>query len=230
MAILLLAAGVGLGLLLIARSVVVVPSGQAYVVERLGRVERVLPAGLHVVPPFVSRVAARVPLGEQTLEVPGGPCCTRDNATATCGGSVVLRVLDPAKAVSAVADYRDATVQAVAQAWFQAVAASDLVEAPAAVGSAHRRAESAAGGWGVSIVSAQPLLRLSEEALRRLEGLGAREREARVAEWATKRGQKLGPDGRPTASQRVAYDEWLALEVRAHAREVDAARKRTGEA
>jgi hypothetical protein len=215
---------------LVAASVVVVPNGQAYVVERLGRVAGVLQAGLHVVPPFLTRVAARVPLGEQTLDVPAAPCCTRDNATATCGGSVVVRVLDPALAASAVSDYRSASVQAVAQAWLRTVAASDLVEAAEAMGSAHRQAEAALAGWGVVIVRAQPLLRLSDEAMRRLEGLSAREREARVAEWATKRGQKLGPDGRPSASQRMAYDDWLAQERRAHQREIDAARKKSGEA
>lgn len=214
---------VALGLVL--RSVVVVPKGFAYVLERLGRMDRVLQEGFHVTPPFLTRVSARIPLDEQTLELPAAPCATSDGAAATCGGLVIFRVVDPGLALSAVADFRSALAQLISRAWVDAVGASTLLDAPDAVGAAHRKAQPAASSWGVEIIKALPVLRYSDQAMRQIETLAARERDTRVAAWLKDRNQRLGPDGRPTPEQFAAYDEWLALERRIHARELEAARK-----
>jgi len=56
----LIAAIVAVVLVIVAlKSVVVVPAETAFVVERLGRCHRTLPAGRHFVAPFVDRVASR---------------------------------------------------------------------------------------------------------------------------------------------------------------------------
>jgi len=212
-------------LALVLRSVVVVPNGFAYVLERLGRVDRVLRAGLHVAPPFLTRVSARIPLGQQTLDLPAAPCTTRDGAAATCGGSVVFRVVDPGLAVSAVADFRSALAQLISRAWADAVGASTLLDSVDAVRAAHREAQPTAARWGIEIVEAHPLLRPSDQAMRQLETLAAGERDAKVTAWLKDRNKVPGPDGRPTPEQFAAYREWLDLEVRIHQREIEAARK-----
>jgi hypothetical protein len=175
--------------------------------------------------PFISSVRARVPLGAQTVDIEPTPYVTRDNATATCGGSVTFQVIDVVRAATLVANYRDAVTQVAARTWSEAIAASDAVSAPLEVRTAHNRAEATLAAWGIKILEVRPLVTLSDDAMQRLEAQVGAERDARVAAWARERGQPLGPDGRPTAAQLGAYDEWIALEVRAHQREIDAARQ-----
>ena len=45
----------------------VVPQGQAYVIENLGKFKTVWDAGLHIKMPFVEKVAKKVSLKEQVL-------------------------------------------------------------------------------------------------------------------------------------------------------------------
>ena len=49
----------------VVRAIQVVPQSRALVVERLGKFHSVMYAGLHLLIPFVDRVAARVDLREQ---------------------------------------------------------------------------------------------------------------------------------------------------------------------
>jgi regulator of protease activity HflC (stomatin/prohibitin superfamily) len=212
-------------LVLVARSVIIVPQGTAFVLDRLGRFDRVLQPGLHVVLPFITSVRARVPLGTQTVDVAPQSCPTRDGAAATCSGSVTFRVLDPALAVSSVADYRAAVAQTLSRAWSEAIAASEATGAPLAVQGAHAPAAPALAALGLELVESRPLVSLSDDVERRLAVQARAERDVRVVAWARERGQSPAPDGRPTAAQHAAYDEWIALEIRAHQREIDAARQ-----
>lgn len=212
--------------LLVVRSIVLVPRDAAYVVERLGRLDRVLTEGLHVVPVFMSRVTARVPTGHQVVDVPPTPCTTLDGHEVTCSGTVTFRVVDASAAVSNVADYRQALTEVAAQEFARAIVDVEAVAAPAAPSDALADLQAAAARFGLDVVSVEPRVTLSEQAEDALSSLVAAARDERVARWAAERGEPLGVDGRPTDEQRTAYDEWLALEVRIHAREIEAARRR----
>lgn len=50
---------------ILAKSVQIVPQPRALVIERLGRFHTVMYGGLHVLIPFFDRIAARVDLREQ---------------------------------------------------------------------------------------------------------------------------------------------------------------------
>ncbi len=214
-----------LALFIVTRSVVIVPNEFAYVLERFGRFDRVLQPGVHVTMPFIARISARIPLAEQTLEVPAVTCTSQDGASATCGGFIVFRVVDPAAAIAQVTDFRSAVVQLTSSAWANAVGTGAMLESPLAVRDAEGHIRAAAAAWGLEIVRALPLLKLSDEVMRQHETLVSQERDAQVAAWATERRQPLGPDGRPTPEQGKAFAEWLALEVRAHSREIEAAQR-----
>jgi regulator of protease activity HflC (stomatin/prohibitin superfamily) len=54
-----------IALALIAKSVLIVPKGMNVVVGKLGRAERTVGPGFHIVVPFISTVVARLPAGEQ---------------------------------------------------------------------------------------------------------------------------------------------------------------------
>ena len=97
-------------LLLILSTLVVVPMREACVVERLGKFERVLTPGAHLLIPLLDRVAYRHEMREQVIDVPAQSCITRDNILVEVDGIVYLKVLDPERASYGIEDYRLAAI------------------------------------------------------------------------------------------------------------------------
>ena len=112
-------------MILVAKSVVVVPPGQVYVVGTLGKANRVLQAGLHILPPFVTAIVGRVPVSEQTLDVAETGGRMKDGQTAAVSGTVRYTVTEPLLAINDVDDYQRATAQLTATHWRAAIEASD---------------------------------------------------------------------------------------------------------
>ena len=83
----------------------IVPERSAWVVERLGRYDRTLGAGIHLVVPFLDRIVARHSLKEQTLDIPAHACITRDNVRVHVDGVLYLQVHEPERASYGVDDY-----------------------------------------------------------------------------------------------------------------------------
>ena len=89
----------------------IVPQNMAYVVERLGKYQSTLKAGLHLLMPFVDRVAYKHSLKEQAIDVPPQQCITKDNIAVDVDGILYLQVMDPAKASYGIGNYLFATTQ-----------------------------------------------------------------------------------------------------------------------
>ena len=89
---------------------VVVPMREACVKERLGKFAGVLSPGLHLLIPFIDRVAYRHEMREQVLDIPEQSCITRDNIQVDVDGLVYLKVMDAEKASYGIEDYRRAAV------------------------------------------------------------------------------------------------------------------------
>ncbi len=75
-----------------------VPDGQSFTVNRFGRFHRTLGPGLHFIVPLVDRVAHRVNILGQKLEVDCRPLKTKDEHAVLAHGVVYFQVLDPRKA------------------------------------------------------------------------------------------------------------------------------------
>ena len=82
-------------LIVIVKTIRVVPQQHAWVVERLGRFYAVLEPGLNFVIPFIDRVAYRHDLREIPLDVPSQICITRDNTQLQVDGILYFQVTDP---------------------------------------------------------------------------------------------------------------------------------------
>jgi regulator of protease activity HflC (stomatin/prohibitin superfamily) len=93
------------------KSVRVVPQRSAFVVERLGKYSRTLEAGLHILIPFLDRVAYRHTLKEQAVDVASQSCITRDNVSVEVDGILYLQVIDPKKASYGIGEYLFASIQ-----------------------------------------------------------------------------------------------------------------------
>ncbi len=96
---------VALFVLVVARSVTIVPQAQAKVVERLGRYSRTLSPGLSLLLPFVDRVRATIDLREQVISFPPQPVITSDNLQVGIDTVVYFQVTDPRLATYGIANY-----------------------------------------------------------------------------------------------------------------------------
>ncbi|RIA56565.1 SPFH domain-containing protein [Dichotomicrobium thermohalophilum] len=97
----------------VAASVVIVPQGSNFTVERLGRYVRTLKPGLRVVVPFVEKIGHRVVMMEQVLDIPTQDVITRDNVEVQVDAVAFMQVLDAAQSAYAVADLRQAMITLV---------------------------------------------------------------------------------------------------------------------
>jgi regulator of protease activity HflC (stomatin/prohibitin superfamily) len=92
-------------IVVLARSVTIVPQAQAKVVERLGRYSRTLSPGLALLVPFVDRVRATIDLREQVISFPPQPVITADNLQVGIDTVLYFQVTDPRLAVYGIANY-----------------------------------------------------------------------------------------------------------------------------
>jgi len=92
-------------IVVIAKSVTIVPQAQAKVVERLGRYSRTLSPGLSILVPFIDRVRATIDLREQVISFPPQPVITSDNLQVGIDTVVYFQVTDPRLAVYGIANY-----------------------------------------------------------------------------------------------------------------------------
>src|SRR6187399_3251211 len=98
-------------LIIVAKTVVVVPQQSAYVVERLGRFSGVISAGFHILVPFMDVIRYRHSMKEMAIDIPAQVCITRDNVQVGVDGILYLKVLNPERASYGIYDYGFAITQ-----------------------------------------------------------------------------------------------------------------------
>src|SRR5687767_9453613 len=98
-------------MVLISKIVRVVPQQQAWVVERLGKFNDTLGAGLHILWPFVDTVRYKHSLKENALDVPEQICITKDNVQVGVDGVLYFKVLNPERASYGISDFNYAISQ-----------------------------------------------------------------------------------------------------------------------
>jgi len=100
-----------LSIVLVKASIKFVPQNRAYVVERFGKYNKSMEAGLNFLVPFIDKVAYDRSLKEQAVDVPSQGAITRDNISLIVDGVLYLKVLDPFKASYGVDNYVYAVMQ-----------------------------------------------------------------------------------------------------------------------
>lgn len=84
-----------LAIVVLIKSVIIVPQAHAYVIEMFGSYSKTLGNGLHFLVPFVERVANKVSLKEQVEDFAPQPVITKDNVTIQVDSVVYLTIFNP---------------------------------------------------------------------------------------------------------------------------------------
>lgn len=86
----------------------IVPQGEEWVVERLGKFSAVLSPGLHVINPIFSKVSYKVTTKDIILDVPEQEVITRDNAVILANAVAFIKVSSIERAVYGIENFREA--------------------------------------------------------------------------------------------------------------------------
>ena len=97
MEILLLIFGI-LAILLLVRMIKIVPQQEAWVLENLGKFDRILQPGLTIIIPIIQRVAYKHTLKEQAIDVHAQTAISQDNVTLSIDGVLYVKIVDPVAA------------------------------------------------------------------------------------------------------------------------------------
>ncbi|MGB3474400.1 SPFH domain-containing protein [Mycobacterium sp. SMC-14] len=103
--LLLLAVLVVFAIIVVAKSVALIPQAEAAVIERLGRYSRTVSGQLTLLVPFIDRVRARIDLRERVVSFPPQPVITEDNLTLNIDTVVYFQVTNPKAAVYEISNY-----------------------------------------------------------------------------------------------------------------------------
>lgn len=93
------------------RSIRIVSTRTALIVERLGKYRATLGPGFHVLLPFLDKVTAMQDLREETIDVPPQECFSKDEVQVEVDGVIYMSVADPVRATYGVTNYRFAAMQ-----------------------------------------------------------------------------------------------------------------------
>ena len=92
-------------LVVLFRTVRIVPQQTALIIERLGRYSRTLEGGIHFLVPFVDKVRANIDLREQVVSFPPQPVITSDNLVVNIDTVIYYSVIDAKSAVYEIANF-----------------------------------------------------------------------------------------------------------------------------
>jgi len=142
-------------LIVLGRSVRIVPQARAGVVERLGRYSRTLNAGLTIIVPFIDRVRAMIDLREQVVSFPPQPVITQDNLVVSIDTVIYFQVTEAKAATYEIANYIQAIEQLTVTTLRNVIGGMDLEKTLTSreeINSQLRGVlDEATGKWGIRV-------------------------------------------------------------------------------
>ncbi len=91
--------------IVLIRSIRIVPQAYAGVVERLGRYRKTLQPGLNILVPFIDRMRPLVDMREQVVSFPPQPVITEDNLVVSIDTVIYFQVTEARAATYEIANY-----------------------------------------------------------------------------------------------------------------------------
>jgi len=207
------------------KGVRIVAQGEEWVVERLGKYQSTLQPGLHIIVPYIDRVAYRVVTKDIILDVAQQEVITKDNAVILVNAIAFIKVTDTVRAVYGVQDFSEA-IRNMIQTTLRSITGE--MELDSALSSRDkikvRLKESIADeaiDWGLTVKSVEIQdIKPSESMQRAMEMQAAAERE-RKAMVTKAEGEKqsmiLAAEGRLESAKRDAIAQVTLAEASARA-------------
>jgi len=139
----------------LGKTIRIVPQARAGIVERFGKYKGTLPAGLNVVVPFIDRVRYMIDLREQVVSFPPQPVITEDNLVVSIDTVIYFQVTDPVAATYEIANYIQAVEQLTMTTLRNIVGGMDLEETLTSRDAINSRLrgvlDEATGKWGIRV-------------------------------------------------------------------------------
>ena len=142
--------------IILAKTAVIVPQQNAYIVERLGKYHGALNAGFHILTPFIDTIRYRHSLKERATDIPEQVCITRDNVQVGVDGVLYMKVMDPERASYGIQNYVFAVSQLAQTALRSEIGKIDLdrtfEERTTVNASIVAELDKASDPWGVKVL------------------------------------------------------------------------------
>ena len=142
-------------ILVVVRSVRVIPQARARNVERLGRYRKTLQPGMNFIIPFVDRVKKEIDLREQVVSFKGAPVITEDNLVVLIDTVLFFQVTDPRAADYEIVNYIQAIEQLTATMLRSVIGSMDLEDTLTSRDKINNLLrgvlDDASGKWGIRV-------------------------------------------------------------------------------
>lgn len=142
-------------LIVVLRTVRIVPQQTAQIIERLGGYNKTLTAGLHFLIPFVDKVRANIDLREQVVTFPPQPVITSDNLVVSIDTVIYYSVMDAKAAVYEIANFIQGIEQLTVTTLRNVIGSLDLEQTLTSRdqinGQLRGVLDEATGKWGIRV-------------------------------------------------------------------------------
>lgn len=142
-------------LVVIVRSIRIIPQANAGIVERLGRYHKTLSPGLNLLVPFIDRLRPLIDMREQVVSFPPQPVITEDNLVVSIDTVVYFQVTDARAATYEIANYLGAVEQLTTTTLRNVVGGLNLEEALTSRDNINGQLrvvlDEATGKWGIRV-------------------------------------------------------------------------------
>ena len=175
----------GFVLVTIAKGVRIVPQGEEWIVERLGKYNSTLLPGLNVIIPYLDLVRYKLVTKDIILDVQEQEVITKDNAVILTNAIAFIKITDPIKAVYGVTDFSEAIRNMIMTTLRSIIGEMNLDEALSNRDKIKiRLRESIADeaiDWGLTVKSVEIQdIKPSESMIRAMEAQASSERERKA--------------------------------------------------
>ncbi|MCE1241347.1 MAG: paraslipin [Azonexaceae bacterium] len=209
----------------IAKGVRIVPQGEEWIVERLGKYHGTLKPGLNIVIPYIDRVAYQLVTKDIILDVQEQEVITRDNAVILTNAIAFVKVTDPVKAVYGVTDFAEAIRNLIMTTLRSIVGEMELDEALSSRDKIKARLRESisdeAIDWGLTVKSVEIQdIKPSQSMQKAMEMQAAAERERKAAVTkaeGAKQSAILEAEARLESARRDADAQVMLAEASAEA-------------
>ncbi len=196
----------------IYKGINIVPQGEEWIVERLGKFRKTLHPGLNVIVPYIDKIREKVSTRDIILDIPQQEVITKDNAVISANAIAFIRVTKPQDAIYGVEDFKLAIVNLIMTTLRSIIGEMKLDEALSSREEIKSKLKTQiiddVADWGVTVKSVEIQdIRPSESMQASMEKQAAAERDRRAIE-TTAEGNKnamiLEAQGKLEAAKKEA--------------------------